>query len=246
MTEGTESTEPPDTSFRFPEFILIVLTCLLLLVAVVVLKRDDLIAWGLLSIASIPLLIMLTPLRKWKHLNAVYAILFSCLFIGLLAYRIRHHAELQPAKVHSAPVNSLSFVDPSESVPWCTTLTGEGTIPDGDSLLIFDSPAVDLSGELLTPIRYGFQGVAIKTSNNNWIIKDIKLLQKGDSGSFDKLFGVLVSNQTAGFVQSITVSINNPKPDQSAYWRSGTLPSGLEQIKPLLVQRKSGLGSCGN
>lgn len=266
MTEPTDPNASPkkaasdtpgsDTSFRLTEFILIVLTYLLLIATVILFNSKNLILWSLLSVASLPLLIILTPLRKWKRLNVAYTVLFSCLFIGLFIYRVAHHTKTQPAQNLSSPTNGLNFIDPSETVPWCTTLTGDGIIPTGDSLLIFDSPAEDLSGKLISPARYGFQGTATQTSSNNWSINNVHIRQKGDEGQYDKLFGVLLNDETAAFIQSIIASVNNPQPGQGPYWRSGTLPHGSDKLGRFSCKEKptwahvgeeriaSGVASC--
>ena len=179
--------------------------------------------------------------RRWKKASNVLigiAAVLGAVGVGLLAaspaeqvtMQNTHSMQEKDPTDHSSPV-SLRFVDPSETVPWCITITGEGAIPEGDSLLIFDSPAVDLTGTLISPIRYGLKGAVTRTSRNSWKIKDAQILQQGDVDKYDKLFGVLVSNQTAESIQSMVVSINHPKSGQTAWWRYGKLPQGSYQLR---------------
>src|SRR6266852_6419183 len=62
------------------------------------------------------------------------------------------------------PTVHLDFsLSSTASVPWCNTFDGTGLIPDGDSLLIFDSP-LGPNGQPIAQTRYFFDGPASQTS----------------------------------------------------------------------------------
>ena len=147
-----------------------------------------------------------------------------------------HDTNSAPSQIRPpSPTKALNFsAAPNTIVPYCSTYYGSGTIPKGDSLLIFDSPA-DSAGNVLEPKEYGFHDIAQPLPNGGWSVKDVKILQTGDSGKRAELFGVLETAQDAKFVKDITVS-------DGGYWRSGELPSGLGQITPLPVVRNGSLG----
>jgi hypothetical protein len=115
-----------------------------------------------------------------------------------------------------------SYID----VPYCRSYYGTGTIPQGDSLLIFDSPA-NGDWDLKQPVRYTFHGLADPQPNGGWVISNVKILGPSNAGAHAVLFGVLETNQDAQFVQQIAIYSKS----SGSYWRSGSLPLGLGRIK---------------
>jgi hypothetical protein len=125
----------------------------------------------------------------------------------------------------------LQFTDKSYiTVPYCRSYYGTGTIPKGDSLLIFDSPAGS-DWDLPQPVSYAFHGLAVPQQNGGWVINNVDILDSSHAGAHAVLFGVLEQNQDAQFLQQIAIY---PK-SSGIYWRSGTLPLGLGHIKPLQI-----------
>jgi hypothetical protein len=125
----------------------------------------------------------------------------------------------------------LQFIDKSYiTVPYCRSYYGTGTIPKGDSLLIFDSPA-DPNWNLPQPVQYAFHGLALPQQNGGWVINNVAILGSSHPGAHAVLFGVLEKNQDAQFIQQMAIY---PK-SSGSYWRSGTLPLGLGHMKPLQI-----------
>jgi Ca2+/Na+ antiporter len=174
--------------------------------------------------------------REWKYWRFVYAVAFSASIIVLMIFISRAKSAPQTPVHNFSPIRSLNFSPASGTIPWCSTFDGSGSIPRGDSLLIFDSPA-DSAGNLLTPVEYGFHGTANNLPNGTWRIGQVQILtqNKSDNGKRSILFGVLVTNQDAKFVKSITLS-------NGGYWRSAALPLGLGHISRLPVVRNGRLG----
>jgi hypothetical protein len=157
-----------------------------------------------------------------------------------VAWQLKHtqgYTSVPKQTVTSSSAQALAFQAARNTVvPYCSTFYGTGTIPKGDALLIFDSPA-DSTGNLLTPLQYGFHGAATPLSHG-WRIDNVTILSK-NLGKNDShravVFGVLENDQDAQFVERITASNNG-------YWRSGSLPLGLGRIAPLPVVRSDSPG----
>jgi hypothetical protein len=126
-------------------------------------------------------------------------------------------------------------------VPWCNTFDGTGSIPEGDSLLIFDSP-LGPNGEPLTPTQYFFDGVASQTSKDAWSITPVFIGDKGEPDLYVAVDGVLVLNQAASFIKSVVAEPIDPK-NAVVAWKSKVLPPGLAHIH-LIVVRNANNGPC--
>jgi hypothetical protein len=256
MTESIESKqpsipeEPPpsDTKFnasdRFLAILGIFLAILGLLAALVTLSHRILILWIVLAAAVIiALLPLFTPLRQYRYTTLVYAILCAGLIIGFNKY-IGSHNATRAAGLSAPTVGGLHFAPSPGTVPWCWSVTGDGVIPAGYSLLIFDSPATDSRGDLLRPILYGFQGVASQEANANWTLRNIRVLDQPSQktahagNQYDEIFGVVMTAKDAKAIASIEAL------PAGSYWRSRWLPVGIGQVIPLVVQRNNSFGSC--
>jgi hypothetical protein len=126
-------------------------------------------------------------------------------------------------------------------VPWCNTFDGTGPIPEGDSLLIFDSP-LGPNGQHLTQTQYFFDGAAAQTSKDTWSITPVLIGDKGQPGLYVAVDGILVTNHTASFIESVVAEPIDPKNAEVA-WKSKVLPPGLAHIH-LIVVRNANNGPC--
>lgn len=227
---------------RNTDIIITVLTFLLLVEALVPFNHKNLLLWGLLVVAAAPFIMTLIP-RCRKYLPYGYAIAFAIVVIGLLLYRsIGYGNTEQTIKDPSSKISQISqlmFIPSTNPVSWCYTISGDGTVPQGDSLVIFDSPARDDTGKLLTPVKYGLQGIAV-SSGGNWSISNAHILESKDRNGYDMVFAVLIKTQDALFINSIKAYLSGPVPKDvslNPYWRSDSLPPSLERIPPLLLHR---------
>jgi len=131
----------------------------------------------------------------------------------------------------TTPSSFLQFSDRSYiEVPYCQSYYGTGTIPQGDSLLIFDSPADD-DWNLERPLSYTFHGLANPQPHGGWVINNVEILGPSNAGAHAVLFGVLEKDQDAQFVKQIAIYSKY----NGSYWRSGSLPLGLGHITSLPV-----------
>lgn len=128
-------------------------------------------------------------------------------------------------------------------VPWCNTFYGTGSIPEGDALLIFDSP-LSPNGQSLTQTRYFFDGTAVQTSKDAWNITPVYIGDKNETGFYAVVDGVLVTNQTASFIESVVAEPVDPNNAQ-VVWKSKALPPGLAHIH-LTVVRNANIGQCAS
>jgi hypothetical protein len=129
------------------------------------------------------------------------------------------------------------------SVPWCNTLDGTGPIPEGDSLLIFDSP-LGPNGQPLAQTRYYFDGPAARTSNDAWSITPVYIGNQNDTGIYVAVDGILVSDQTASFIESLVAEPIDPI-NAKVTWKSKVLPPGLAHIH-LTVLRNAIIRQCAS
>lgn len=128
-------------------------------------------------------------------------------------------------------------------VPWCNTFDGIGSIPEGDSLLIFDSP-LGPNGQPLAQTRYFFDGAAAQTSRDAWSISSVYIGDKNETGIYVAVDGVLVTNQTASFIKSVVAEPVDPE-NATVAWKSKALPPGLAHIH-LTVVRNANTGQCAS
>jgi hypothetical protein len=128
-------------------------------------------------------------------------------------------------------------------VPWCNTFNGIGSIPEGDSLLIFDSP-LGPNGQPLAQTRYFFDGIAAQTSRDAWSVSSVYIGDKNETGLYAAIDGVLVTNQTASFIKSVVAEPVNPANAMVA-WKSKALPPGVAHIH-LAVVRNANTGQCAS
>jgi hypothetical protein len=151
-----------------------------------------------------------------------------------LGWQLGRHLDFESTAKRQSTVTVsilLQFTDkPYITVPYCRSYYGTGIIPKGDSLLIFDSPADD-NWDLKQPVRYTFHGSASPQQNGGWVINNVDILGPSNTGAHAVLFGVLEKNQDAQFIQQIAIYSKT----SGSYWRSGTLPLGLEHINPLQI-----------
>jgi hypothetical protein len=126
-------------------------------------------------------------------------------------------------------------------VPWCNTFDGIGSIPEGDTLLIFDSP-LGPDGQPLKQTRYFLDGAAAQTSKDAWSITSVYIGDKNDTNLYVAVDGVLVTNQTASFIESVVAEPIDPENAKVA-WKSKALPPGLAHIH-LAVVRSANVGQC--
>ena len=124
-------------------------------------------------------------------------------------------------------------------VPWCSNLDGTGSVPEGDSLLLFDS-GLNPNGQQASPAYYHYDGSFAGPSSASWRIPDVYIGDQHEVNLHDMLFGILVSNQTTSFVQSILPGPPGPK----AFWVSTHLPPGLVKSIQLEVIRTAGSQHC--
>ena len=139
----------------------------------------------------------------------------------------------------------LSFSQSSTAVvPWCNTFTGTGSIPQGDSLLIFDSQ-LGPGGQPLEQSLHYFDGTATQTSNDAWSIYPVYIGDKRDKDLYVAIDAVLVSNRTADFIKSVTPESIDPANTQLV-WKSKVLPPGLAKNAHLVVVRNSNTRQCAS
>jgi hypothetical protein len=125
----------------------------------------------------------------------------------------------------------LSFAQYSPAVvPWCSTFSGRGAIPKGYSLLIFDSAQGSKSQQSI----YSYDGIARATARNSWSIGPVYIGARDGAGFKGKLDGILVTSQTAEFVNS-TVAFSQGS-NRGAFWGYRALPAGLAHIRLAFVR----------
>jgi hypothetical protein len=128
-------------------------------------------------------------------------------------------------------------IDSPETVPWCNILQGKGEIPDGDSLLLFDSVS---GSENQQPEFFYYDGTASQTSRDNWTVGPVFIGQQRDVGLKVRLDGVLVPEATARFVAS---ALAYP-PGRGAVFYDA-LPPALAGFH-MIVTRNSGKSQCAS
>jgi hypothetical protein len=119
------------------------------------------------------------------------------------------------------------------SIPYCSTIGGAGTIPKGDKLVIFDSA-------LPGPLSYHFDGFATRTSEDSWSITPVYIGMKKDVGLKDDIAAILVTDQTANFIDSLLAL-----PTTTSFWVASVLPPGLENIH-LTTTRTADEAQCAS
>lgn len=138
-----------------------------------------------------------------------------------------------PVPAYSAHPPTLGFsLTYHQLVPWCiTTLNGTGKIPKGDSLLILDRE-VGSDDQASSDSKYSLTGVAVP-SGNNWSLSPAYIgPQAKVSHFYVELIGVLVPNETANFINAISLP-----------WASHILPPELESINAFVL-RDDDLNQC--
>lgn len=122
----------------------------------------------------------------------------------------------------------LGFSPHRQTVPFCATFQGHGSIPRGHELLIFDQGAVpghDGTG------NYALEGVA-RHGGGNWSISNIQLGAQNQVGHGGELTAVLVTDQIANYISNLWYSTR-----AAGYWESGALPakpvSHLDYVRDL-------------
>lgn len=158
----------------------------------------------------------------------------AALLGAALGWQLGRHVDFESTAKRQSTVtvsSLLQFTDKSYiTVPYCRSYYGTGSIPKGDSLLIFDSPADD-NWNLKKPVGYTFHGLADPQQSGGWVIKNVDILGPSNTGAHAVLFGVLEKSQDAQFVKQIAIYSKS----SGTYWRSGILPLGLGHIKPLQI-----------
>jgi len=101
---------------------------------------------------------------------------------------------------HRSPLPVLRILQPPHGlIPWCSTVEGTGTIPSGDSLLIFDRQVGPDNLPSLGSV-YSLDGPVVPLGSS-WSITPVYIgMQKLAGPFYDELTGVLVTNRTAGFI----------------------------------------------
>jgi hypothetical protein len=199
------------------------------------------------SIKIVTLIIMVTAIAlaaimakrflKLSGIRAISAFVLPAVLVGLLGTAVGWQLGRNPSaesttkpEPNVSASSSLHFSEHSYvDVPYCESYFGTGTIPMGDSLLIFDSPADD-NWNLKQPVNYTFHGLA-DPQPHGWVINNVEILGPSNAGAHAVLFGVLEKNQDAKFVQKVAIYSKS----KGSYWRSGSLPFGLGRIAPLPV-----------
>jgi hypothetical protein len=118
------------------------------------------------------------------------------------------------------------------NLPWCSALTGAGSIPAGDSLAIFDAAVHD-------PLYYHFDGFATRASSDSWSLSPFYVGTRHEVGLRDQVSAVLVNGSTASFLRSILAG----PPGTGAFWVTNVLPPGLSH-RNLLVTRGADSIQC--
>lgn len=148
-----------------------------------------------------------------------------------------------PAPAPSAKSTTLavplgfSHQESPATIPWCNTFDGPGSIPAGDSLLLFDSPT-QANGQPTPGALYYFDGAVQGPTSTSWTFSPVYIGERNAAGFRAALDGILVSDQTANFIKSIVVH-DTPYP-----WKSSQLPPGIVHIHLDLV-RDSDETQCG-
>jgi len=193
------------------------------------------------------------PAKKKRKLRQAWAIVIAALITGGAGVLVGLLAAPQPTKVTSPPTKSpepvslavpLGFsLNSGATVPWCGTYDGLGSIPKGDSLVLFDSPAQS-NGQPVAQTLYYFDGLFQGPSGSKWSIGPVYIGNRADTGFKAALDAILVSNKTAAFINSIGVHPMRAAQKASVAWKVGQLPPGLIHIH-LNVTRGSDENQCG-
>jgi hypothetical protein len=197
-------------------------------------------------------------LPKWKlPLNQAWAAVIAAVILTGGGYVTARATEARPdntpAPTPSAKPTALTvpleFIIPA-TVPYCNTFSGPGSIPNGDSLLLFDS-ATMANGQPLPKPNYYFDGAVKGPTTTSWSFFPVTIgPQQNGAGFKAALDGILVTNQMANFIESIVI-INPPgnpgSPDvpTGTVWGSNQLPPGIVHIHSYLTRNSDG-AQCAN
>jgi hypothetical protein len=119
-------------------------------------------------------------------------------------------------------------------ISWCNILDGTGAIPNGDVLLIFDTPAGP-NGQQPSPPYYSFDGKVTQVTSDSWQIKPVYIGQRYAKNFNAEVVGVLTSDAVYQYILSIHVHNSEP-------WISEQLPPG--QVIRLMVVTDGSENQC--
>jgi hypothetical protein len=129
-----------------------------------------------------------------------------------------------PSKFSGAPLRfSLKSM---ATAPWCSTFTGTGAIPAGDTLLLLDSNS-EPNDQPEQPQLYNFDGT-FPGPSDTWKIGPVYIRNNGKDqvGLHSAVDAIIVPNSTAALISSIGAY----SAKGGSYWLLSHLPANLEDI----------------
>jgi hypothetical protein len=122
-------------------------------------------------------------------------------------------------------------------VPWCEVYEGIGSIPRGEVLAIFTTPA-DQDGNPSNPPDWSLNYKATQLGSNSWQTEPLQIGPEGANDYGVDIVGVLISSSTFAYISSVSVKpINNV----TAPWVTRSLLPGLEVNLPVITNGQRGL-----
>lgn len=175
------------------------------LVSVAVLPPGKLLVFGLLVLAVLPWAAVLTR-RTWQALTYMLASALTVVFCALALAAIYYPDRPGTARPRQDRVPRLKFLEVPGRVPHCASLSGEGSIPHGYQLALFDR-ATDSAGHYTPTSTFSFDGAAAASpAGRGWTAPQL-YLGSGDSsdeGDHIAITAVLMPEKTAAFLAALT------------------------------------------
>lgn len=174
---------------------------------------------------------------RWFYLAVAWTVIIALLASGV--YIAAKGKQAQGNPIAQNPTSSLPAIRfaPAKIRDVCQVYSGTGTIPRGDDLLIFTSPAGG---------SYYFEGMAANQGNGTW---RSPLVMAGNDPTV--ISAVLVPEATEKLLRAISIySDRNTVEAQinsgqlGLVWLLTSLPDSTESIPPLVVHPPKGHSGC--
>jgi hypothetical protein len=131
---------PEATSSRSVEVTNIALAVVIAIAALLGLTANKFAALVLFCAAALVWLIILTPLRRWKHLQIIYQVLLSIILVGAglkVAFRPAPSVASSSNSRTTSHLEITAVTGGPNSVPCKATVWGQGTVPQGMIAVIY-------------------------------------------------------------------------------------------------------------